>query len=157
MSSRQDNFFEAVAARQIPRIRVAGIVVHDGAVLVQKPTDDADACYAFIGGEYETGDTFESRLKKEFEEETNATVLHSTYLFCVENHFEYKGMPIQQIEHYFDVTLDRADIESLEDHLMQYWLPLADLQDYDLRPLVVRDALQSGTYLDVKRMTQAGN
>ncbi|MBB3590722.1 8-oxo-dGTP pyrophosphatase MutT (NUDIX family) [Rhizobium sp. BK529] len=43
------------------------------------------SCHAFVGGEYEIGDTFESRLRKEFEEETNAgkrgpLSLHSSVL-----------------------------------------------------------------------------
>ncbi|MGV1873618.1 NUDIX domain-containing protein [Agrobacterium rosae] len=86
----QDQFFQAVASRQIPRVRIAGIVINDGKVLVQKPADDPSSCYAFIGGEYGVGDTFETRLIKEFEEETNARVVAARYLFCVENHFHCK-------------------------------------------------------------------
>ena len=81
--TRQDKFFQAVAERNIPRIRIVGIVIDDGMVLVQKPVDDPDACYAFIGGEYEMGDTFESRLRCEFEEETNARVVNCTYFFVL--------------------------------------------------------------------------
>ena len=89
MPLRQDQFFKAVASRQIPRTRIAGIVVNNGAVLVQQPADDPSSCYSFIGGEYELRDTFEERLKKEFEEETNAQVVEAQYLFCVENHFRH--------------------------------------------------------------------
>lgn len=53
MALTQDQFFQAVASRQIPRVRIAGIVVNDGKVLVQKPADDPSSCYAFIGSEYE--------------------------------------------------------------------------------------------------------
>ncbi len=67
------------------RVRVAAIVVNDGHLLVQKPTDDPDACYAFIGGMYEVGDTLVERLRLEFEEETTAKVLSARYLFVVEN------------------------------------------------------------------------
>jgi hypothetical protein len=56
VASSQDVFFQAVASRRIPRIRIAGIVVADDAVLVQQPADDPSSCYAFIGGEYEIGD-----------------------------------------------------------------------------------------------------
>jgi len=154
MAFIQDQFFQAVASRQIPRIRIAGIVVNDDKVLVQKPADDPSSCYAFIGGEYEVGDTFESRLRQEFEEETNARVVAARYLFCVENHFRYNGNYIQQAEHFFLVTLDRHDIVSREDHLMQYWLSLADLSNVDLRPFVVRDAVASGSYLTDRYLIQ---
>jgi ADP-ribose pyrophosphatase YjhB (NUDIX family) len=154
MALTQDQFFQAVASRQIPRVRIAGIVVKDGKVLVQKPADDPSSCYAFIGGEYELGDTFETRLRKEFEEETNARVLGARYLFCVENHFHYNGHCIQQAEHFFLVSLDRHDIASHEAHLTQHWLPLADLPNVDLRPFVVRDAVASGSYLTDRHLIQ---
>ncbi|TIN10610.1 MAG: NUDIX domain-containing protein [Mesorhizobium sp.] len=155
MALNQDQFFRAIASRQIPRIRIAGIVMSgDGAVLVQQPADDPSSCLAFIGGEYELGDTFETRLKKEFEEETNARVLNARYLFCVENHFHYKGTVIQQAEHYFLVTLDRQDIVSREPHLRQLWLPLSELGRADLRPFVVRDAVISGSYLTERHLVQ---
>jgi ADP-ribose pyrophosphatase YjhB (NUDIX family) len=157
MAVTQDRFFEAVASRQIPRIRIAGIVVSDGAVLVQKPTDDPGSCYAFIGGEYEIGDTFETRLQKEFEEETNATVVEARYLFCVENHFQYKGNVIQQAEHYFLVNLDRRDVVSREPHLAQHWLPMSRFADADVRPIAVRDAVADGSYLTRRHFIQMPN
>lgn len=154
MESSQDRFFQAVASRQIPRIRVAGIVVEDGKLLVQQPADDPSSCYAFIGGEYEIGDTFETRLRREFEEETNARVKEARYLFCVENHFRYRGRIIQQAEHYFLVSLDRHDVVSRETHLKQYWLPLSSLAELDLRPFVVRDAVARGSYLTDRHLIQ---
>lgn len=146
MSASQDRFFDAVIARPIPRIRIAAIVVADGAVLVQQPTDDPAACFAFIGGEYEVGDTFESRLRREIEEETNARIVTAEYLFVVENHVRHKERVIQQAEHDFRVELDRRDIESREAHLRQVWIPVAGLARVDLRPRVVRDAIVDGSY-----------
>ena len=154
MVFKQDQFFQAVAARQIPRIRIAGIVVADEAVLVQRPADDPQSCFAFIGGEYEIGDTFETRLRKEFEEETNATVVKARYLFCVENHFRYKGNLIQQAEHYYLVKLNRRDIESREAHLTQHWIPLSQFGQSDVRPRVVRDAVADGSYMTKRHLVQ---
>ncbi|SCB49922.1 NUDIX domain-containing protein [Rhizobium multihospitium] len=157
MAFKQDQFFQAVASRQIPRIRIAGIVVADEAVLVQQPADDPNSCFAFIGGEYEVGDTFETRLRKEFEEETNATVVEARYLFCVENHFRYRGSLIQQAEHYFLVSLDRRDVESREGHLKQYWIPLLQFGSVDVRPIAVRDAVADGSYLSMRHFVQAAD
>ena len=151
----QEQFFKAVASRKIPRIRIAGIVVEDGAVLVQQPADDPSSCFAFIGGEYEVGDTFETRLRKEFEEETNAKIVEADYLLCVENHFTFSGNAVQQAEHYFRVTLDRKDVESREGHLRQFWLPLTELLDLDVRPRVVRDAVADGSYLTRRYIFQS--
>ena len=155
MTTRQDLFFKAVAARQIPRIRLAGIAINENSVLAQQPADDPLSFYAFPGGEYEVGDSFESRLRKEFEEETNAQIVDAKYLFCVENRFHYSGDLIQQIEHYFAVTLNRNDIISREGHLTHQWLPLEEISAFELRPLVVRDALADGSYLNSRYMVQS--
>jgi len=103
---------QAVTNRNIVRVRVAGIVVRDGQLLVQKPTDEPDSCYAIIGGEYEVGDTFERRLRLEFEEETNVKIVRAHYLFVVENRFLWNGKPFHGVEHYFEVEIDRFDVES---------------------------------------------
>lgn len=153
--TRQDEFFRAVAARNIVRVRVAAIVIANGEVLVQRPTDETTSCFAFIGGEYEVGDTFESRIRREFEEETTARVVGWRYLFVVENRFRVGGDVVQGLEHYLAVTLDRQHVESREPHLSQHWLPLARLDDYDLRPHVVRDVLASGNQHNVSHLKVA--
>lgn len=150
--TRESDFFEAVAKRNIPRIRVAAIIIHNGLLLTQRPTNDPKACYALIGGEYEMGDTFESRIRVEVEEETNARVVDAKYRFVVENRFSYNGNDIQIVEHYLAVTLDRIDITSREGHLSQHWLPIDRLRDYDLRPVVVRDAIANENYQTVRHM-----
>ncbi len=151
--SRETEFLRAVAKRNIVRVRVTAIVVSDGKVLVQRPTDDPTACYAFIGGEYEVGDTFETRIRREFEEETTARVVSWRYLFVVENRFMVDGDLIQGLEHYLEVILDRQNIESREAHLSQHWLPLDRLRDYDLRPHIVRDVVASGDLRNVSHLT----
>ena len=152
MSTRESDYMAAVAARNIVRPRIAAIVITDGKTLVQKPTDDANACYAFIGGEYEVHDTFESRIKKEFEEETTAKVLSWEFLFVVENRFVYKDKLLQGLEIFLKVELDRTAINSKEAHLSQHWLPLANLKDYNVRPHVVRDAVADGSYQSVRHL-----
>jgi ADP-ribose pyrophosphatase YjhB (NUDIX family) len=150
--TREQLFLDAVARRNLVRPRVAAIVLMEGEVLVQRPADDPRACYACIGGEYEVGDSFESRIRKEFEEETTARVLSCRYLFVVENRFYHNGALVQGVEHYLEVQVDRKDIESREPHLAQHWLPLARLRDYDLRPHVVRDAIADGTFRVIRHM-----
>jgi len=140
-------------ASAVIRIKVRGIALRNGRVLVQRPTGDPDACYAFIGGSYEVGDTFAERLRKEFSEETNATVVDSTYLFVLERR-QLGGKLDQALEHYFQVTLDRDDVESREAHLAQYWLPVASLEDYDLRPSVVRDVVAEGRLHSVRHLVE---
>ncbi len=154
MEFKQDQFFQAVASRKIPRVRIAGIAIADDAVLVQQPAGDPHSCYAFIGGEYKVGGTFETRLRARFEEETNTSTVEAQYLFCVENHFRYKGNFIQQAEHYYSVKLERRDIESREAHLKQVWIPLSQIGKVGVRPIAVRDAVADGSYTAKRHIVQ---
>jgi ADP-ribose pyrophosphatase YjhB (NUDIX family) len=152
MVTREQEFFKLAASRNLVRVSVRAIVVKAGRVLVQKPTDDPAACYAFIGGGYEVGDTLFSRIAQEFEEETNARVVDCQYLFVVENRMRLNGTLLQGLEHYVAVTLDREDITSRETHLAQHWLPLSSLKDYDVRPWIVRDVVAEGRLQHVRHL-----
>ena len=150
--SQQERFFAAVAKRQLVRPAVRAIVQSERGFLVQKPTDDPTTNYAFIGGEYELGDTFEARLRKEFEEETNARVLRADYRFVVENRFLSGRTIVQTLEHYFEVQPDRLDIASREADLEQIWLPAETFVTADVRPTVVRDALLTSEWRAIRRL-----
>lgn len=157
MSESERRFFAAVAARDVVRPSVRALVVHDGSVLVQRPADAAPGGnYAFIGGEYEVGDTFESRLRREIEEETTAHLVSWRYLFVVENLFVNDGHRIHALEHYLLTGLDTTDVKSREAHLVQEWLPLSELAAADLRPSVVRDLLAEGRHEQVHHLMADG-
>ena len=145
-------FLKAVAARNVVRPRVAGIIIQDGQLLVQRPTGEPVSCYALVGGEYEVGDTFHSRLRAEIEEETTARLVRAEYLFVVENRFRVDGVLVHGIEHYLLADIDRSEVESREPHLGFHWLPVDRLAGYDLRPHVLRDAIASGEYTRVKHL-----
>jgi 8-oxo-dGTP pyrophosphatase MutT (NUDIX family) len=113
---------------------------------------DPNSPYAFIGGHYELGDTLVSRLKREYEEETTARVVGCSYLFVLERRLLVDGRLAQTLDHFFEVTLDREDVESRESHLSQHWLPLATLQEHDLRPWIVRDVIAKGRLHEVRHL-----
>ena len=153
--NRQDQFFAAVASRRLVRPAVRAIVRSERGFLVQRPTDDRGSHYALIGGEYELGDTFDERLRKEFEEETSARVVSAEYLFVVENRFLVKEGLVQTLEHYFDVVLDKVDVVSREAHLEQVWLREDIFARADVRPAIVRDALMGGDWRSIRRLCVA--
>ncbi|TDC78129.1 NUDIX domain-containing protein [Actinomadura sp. 7K507] len=157
VSELEDRFFAAVAARDLVRPSVRALVVHDGSVLVQRPADSAPGGgYAFIGGEYESGDSFESRLRQEIEEETTARLVSWRYLFVVENRFVHAGHRVHSLEHYVLATLDTTDVKSREGHIVQEWLPLDTLGSADLRPFAVRDVLAHGHLEQVRHLVVDG-
>jgi 8-oxo-dGTP pyrophosphatase MutT (NUDIX family) len=150
--STEDRFFATVAARRLVRPSVRAIVQGEQGFLVQRPTDNPSGHFAFIGGEYELGDTLDERLRREFEEETTARVVHAAYRFVVENRFLWRGQLVQTLEHYFEVKLDRDQVTSKEPHLEQLWLPADAFAIADVRPQVVRDTLLSDDWQDVRRL-----
>lgn len=149
---RESEFFRGVSKRRMVRPRVAAIIVSDSQLLVQRPSDDVNACYAFIGGEYEVGDTFASRLKAEIEEETTARLERWQYLFVVENRFQHEERLVHGLEHYLLAQVDRQDVQSREPHLTFHWLPLNRLDQFDLRPHIVRDAVATGEFTEIRHL-----
>jgi len=150
--SREETFFAAIAARRVVRASVRAIVLGPRGYLVQRPTDVAGSHCAFIGGEYEFGDSFQSRLRTEFEEETSARVVSAEYRFVAENCFQSAGRTIQTLEHYFEVRIDREVVVSKEAHLEQLWLSPHEFAQADVRPSAVRDLLLTSDWRDVRQV-----
>jgi ADP-ribose pyrophosphatase YjhB (NUDIX family) len=144
--SEPDAFLARVAEKGDIRVSVRSICLHDGAVLVQSHADDPASYHAFIGGGVETGERMEDRIRKEYAEETDRRVVRAEYLFVVENRVRTAAGVLHSLEHYFLVELDSYEVRSREPHLVQSWLPLAELSARDLRPHVVRDAIVDGSW-----------
>lgn len=157
MSSEQ-SFFDLVAQKQVVRPSVRAVILSgDGQrVLVQRPSGTPGAPYAFVGGEYELGDTFESRIRAEIGEETSARLASWEYLFVVENRFMAGDRRIHALEHYLLVRIESDDVRSQEAHLVQEWLPVRDLPATDLRPTVVRDLVAGGDLRAVQHLVVDG-
>ena len=118
MMKTQEAILEKIAEGKSIRINVRSICIQDNQVLVQKPSDDANACYAFIGGELEFGELTIERLKREYEEEIGVEPNILRYLFVVENHFRINGKLVHGIEHYFQTKIEHIEVKSKEPHLI---------------------------------------
>ena len=75
--------------------RVAGILIHNGKVLLQKPTNDTG--YAFPGGHVEFGETNEETLIREFKEEIGADIKVKEIKWVAEMFFPWGNKPCHQI------------------------------------------------------------
>lgn len=148
----EDRFFAAVAGRRLVRPAVRAIVRSSRGFLVQRPTDAPEGHFAFIGGEYELGDSLQGRIRKEFEEETTARVVSAEYRFVVENRFQWNGQTIQTLEHYFEVQLDSDDVRSKEPDLEQFWLSYTSFSQADVRPAVVKNALLTDDWHNIRHL-----
>lgn len=108
----------------------------------------------FIGGGVEVGETFVECLNREIQEETNARVTSASFLFTVENFFELDDRSLHSIEQFFELTLDREDVSPIENPVAFVWLPLAQLQTFDLRPYAVRDVLALGNEQSIYHLVE---
>lgn len=148
----EDRFFSAVASRRLVRPAVRAIVRAEPGFLVQRPVDAPNSHYAFVGGEYELGDSFDERMRREFEEETTARVVKAHYRFVVENRFLWRGQLIQTLEHYLEVELDTIEVRSKEAHFEQIWLRPGAFAQADVRPTIVRDLLATGNWSNARHL-----
>jgi 8-oxo-dGTP pyrophosphatase MutT (NUDIX family) len=99
------------------------------------------ANFAFIGGQLEPGQSLAECLKAEYRQELGLNIAEPKYLFVVENRFWFGGAVFHGLEHYFLVDAPEGEVMSREAHLRFTWLPVKQLADFDLRPVVVRDAI----------------
>jgi hypothetical protein len=85
-------------------------------------------------------------------EEANASITRAEYLFVVENMIRFQVQLRHGLGHYFEVELDREDVQSRDPNLEHEWIPIHALQEIDLRPHVVRDRIMDGTCRDVRHL-----
>jgi ADP-ribose pyrophosphatase YjhB (NUDIX family) len=134
--------------------RVAGLVVRDGKVLLQKPLNDNG--YAVPGGHLGLGETAAEALAREFLEETGLKVRVGRLMAAGEVFFPWGEKPCHQIGLYFEAQItggrqvppegsfrgvdelggERIDLDFV-------WVPLAELDSIKLYPPQIRDVLRS--------------
>jgi len=83
--------------------RVAGILIKDKRILLQKPIDDDG--YSIPGGHVSFGETTSEALIREFKEEINADIKIEKLIMVGENFFPWGNNPFQQISMYYLVSL----------------------------------------------------
>jgi len=132
--------------------RVAGICVHDGCVLLQKPTNDT--AYAFPGGHVEFGETNAETLVREFREEIGAEVSVGELKWVAEIFFPWGSKPCHQICLYHMVELQdektprsgsfvgHEHIEGRGFDLEFHWVPISDLEKIEVYPTNAPELMQ---------------
>jgi 8-oxo-dGTP diphosphatase len=154
MSKQQNRFLKKVTAAKAVRVTVRSLCISGDQILVQRPSDDPSANYAFIGGKLEYGETLSDRVRTEYKEELGLRIDAPRYLFAVENRFWHDGAIYHGLEHYFLVAPPAVTtLKSRERHLEFHWLPVQQLKQFDVRPHVVRDAVSDGSWRDIRLLT----
>jgi ADP-ribose pyrophosphatase YjhB (NUDIX family) len=125
--------------------RVAGILVRDNKVLLQKP-NNADE-YAFPGGQVAFGELHADSIKREWREEVGADVEVKDLKWVEENIFPWGEKTFQQICLYYLVELTDArqtplsgsfiskEYNEADDNAIYfYWIPLNEVKNITVYP-----------------------
>ena len=121
-------------------VRTAGILIHEGRVLLQKTIGKNE--YYLPGGHVQPFETTEQTLIRELREELHSEVEILDFAGIGENFFPWEGRTIQQLCFYYRVRFrmeapgiptegrfagfDRAETERY--HLEYVWVPLPELE-----------------------------
>jgi ADP-ribose pyrophosphatase YjhB (NUDIX family) len=79
--------------------RVAGVAIHDGAVLLHRA--DGDSFWTLPGGRAEHGESAEETIRREMREELDTDADVVRLLWFVENFFPHEGLRYHEIALYF--------------------------------------------------------
>ena len=134
--------------------RVAGVCIHDSAVLLQKPVNSND--YAVPGGHVELGETNEQTLIREFKEEIGADIKVGSLKWVGELFFPWSDKPCHQICLYYEVEItdDRtprrgcftgSELHENKKFDMEFhWIPIEKTEEYNIYPTQASKWLMSG-------------
>ena len=69
----------------------------------------------------------------------------------------YKGEMAHGLGHYFEVEIDRQEVQTKLDRIELVWLSIPELAQADLRPHIVRDHIADGSYRSIRHLISRGN
>lgn len=129
-------------------LRVAGVLVRDGKLLVQRDADGSE--YALPGGHVHLGETLEDALLREYHEETGAAIRCRKMLWSEECFWEWKGRKHHNMCFYYLIELcDSAALPDLgqfiphkdNSRVVIGWLPLQQLRDATIYPEFIKQEI----------------
>ena len=132
--------------------RVAGILIIDNKILLQKPTNDDG--YAFPGGHVSFGETNEETLIREFKEETNYNINVKEIKWVGEIFFPWGKKQCHQICLYYSIGITNEIIsfnsfignehlENREFKIEFYWIPINEINKITIYPTNTMELLKN--------------
>lgn len=131
-------------------LRVAGVLIRDGKILVQRDRDGSE--YALPGGHVRVGETTEAALLREYREETGAEIRVERLLWTEECFWEWNGTQAHNISFYYRIELaEGVDIpddgnfvpHKDNDAVVIGWMPLAQLSEVTVYPEFIHEAIKN--------------
>lgn len=134
--------------------RVAGILIRNDQVLLQRPVGDSG--YAFPGGHVGFGETNEETLIREFKEEISADIRVNGLRWVGEIFFPWSNRPCHQICLYYDISLEDEtqipldknffatdEMENETVSLEFLWINIAGIEDVEIYPVNTKQLLRN--------------
>ena len=134
-------------------VRAAGIIIHNNKILTHKNINEDH--YALIGGRVQIGEDSETALKREIKEEMGKEIEITGYIGTIENFFEMKSEKYHEIMFVYKIEFkDEQDkkieetIKNIEgENCLRYeWLDLEKIEQYSLRPEIIKEILKEGKF-----------
>ena len=134
-------------------VRAAGILVHNGKILLHKNTNFNH--HALIGGRVEIGENSENTIKREIKEELGKDIEITGYVGTIENFFEMKGAKYHEIMFVHKAEFVDDDDKKIEntlkniegkDYLQYEWLELNKIDEYPLLPSAIKSVLKENQF-----------
>lgn len=132
--------------------RVAGILIKNDRVLLQRSSDDTG--YSFPGGHVSFGETNAESLIREFKEEMSVGIKVENLQWVAEIFFNWGNRPCHQICLFYRIALlDETRIkltdtfqgidslDRVKANIEFSWIPLSDLMNIELYPVNAREKL----------------
>jgi 8-oxo-dGTP pyrophosphatase MutT (NUDIX family) len=117
-------------------------------ILIEWNHNEYDEYGNFPGGGINLGETLYECMVRELKEEVGAAVVDCEFLFLHENFILLEGEYLHGLEHYCELKLSSDVIRQQPDENEFLWLEVEKLGQVDIRPVLVRDRIFDGTYLD---------
>lgn len=137
---------------QVFNYRVAAVMMQEGRVLIHRSKKESH--WSLPGGRVKLGEDAQTSLQREMKEELNLQVTIDRFLWTIENFFTYAEKEIHEVGLYFKLAAEEQwplyngeEFTALEaERLVFKWVPLQDLDQYELYPEVVKKKLLSGSF-----------
>lgn len=132
--------------------RVAGLVIHEGKVLIHKFEDQDFWCLP--GGRAELLEDSITTIGREFQEELETRIEVNRMLWACESFYDHLGYQVHEICHYFLCEINPEDDlaketkpfdrRELDGSLMTFqWVPVEDLNKMNFYPTFIKDQIQA--------------
>ena len=135
-------------------IRSCGIIIHDNKLLVHNNINESHV--ALVGGRVKIGENSEDTLKREILEEMGKEIEIVEYVSTIENFFDADDMPYHEIMFVYKIDFknekDKRITDTIynvegEDELRYDWIDLDKIDEYPLKPVILKELLKNNKFL----------